>query len=109
MSEPWMYRYLRPVEDLLAHKYAAVGILEDFNTTLALFDAALNMPGLDWPKASQSLGKRNNDRAFAEEEAAAVLKSKADPDIQDALWLDILLYDFAVGVFRGQAKEHGLL
>lgn len=35
--------------------------------------------------------------------------SKADPDIQATLGLDILLYDYAVGIFKGQAKEHGLL
>lgn len=56
-----MHQYLRPVEDLLKHKYAAVGILEELDTTLALFNATLGMPGLDWPKAFQAMGTRNHD------------------------------------------------
>ena len=39
-----MYDLLRPAQDLIEKRYAAVGILEEFNTTLALFDASLGMP-----------------------------------------------------------------
>ena len=105
----WMHQYLRPIQDLLKHRYTAVGVLEKFDTTLALFNATLHMPGLDWPAAFRVSGKQNDDELFALEEATAVLQSKADPDIQATLWLDILLYDFAVGIFHEQAKEHDLL
>ena len=40
-----MYEMLQPVQDLLRDRYT-VGILEEFNTTLSLFDVALSMPCL---------------------------------------------------------------
>ncbi len=108
-AESWMHQYLRRVEDILSNEYAAVGILKDFNTTLALFDATLDMPGMNWQQSFLAAGRRNSGKRDKEEEAAAVVQSKADPDMQDTLWLDILLYEHAVGVFNRQAKEHGLL
>lgn len=108
-SAAWMHQYLRPVEDLLKHQYAAVGILEEFDTTLALFNVTLDIPGLNWPTAFQNIGRWNRDEVFAQEEAETLLRGEVDPDIQDTLWLDVLLYDYAVGVFHAQAKEHGLL
>lgn len=105
-----MHQFLRPVEELLSQKYAAVEVLEEFDVTLALFSATLQMPGLDWTTCFQEIGTKNADGRFAREEAAAVVQAWADPDIQAALWLDILLYDHAIlGVFNRQATEHGLL
>lgn len=109
LAESWMQRYLGPVEHLLTRKYAAVGILEEFDTTLALFNATLDIPGLDWPRAFQEAGRQNTDGKYAREEAAAVLQGRADPDIQATLWLDILLYEHAVGVFNRQAKKYDLV
>lgn len=37
-----------PAQNLLASKYKAVGILEEFNTTLHLFNRALELPNYDW-------------------------------------------------------------
>ena len=106
--EAWMHQYLRPIQDYLTHNYTAVGILEEFNTTMALFNATLHIPGLDWAHEFRKSGTRNSDKGSAQEEAEAVMQAKGDPDIQATLWLDILLYDYAVGVFNQQAKENGL-
>ncbi len=104
-----MHRYLGPVEDLLTRKYAVVGILEEFDTTLALFNATLGVPGLGWSRAFREAARQDVDRKYVREEAEVVLQSRADPDIQATLWMDILLCEHAVGVFNRQAKEHDVM
>eukprot|EP00903_Cladosiphon_okamuranus_P011467 g10801.t1 len=107
LAEPWMHQFLWPVEELLSHKYAAVGLLEELDVTLVLFNATLQLPGLDWVASFQEIGTKNADRHFALDKAKAVAQAWTDPDIQAYLWLDILLYDHAVGVFHRQAEAHG--
>lgn len=109
LTESWMHQFLRPVEDLLSHKYAAVGVLEEFDVTLALFNATLQMPDLDWATSFQKIGTKNADRRFARDKVMGVAQAWADPDIEAYLWLDVLLYGHADGVFNRQATAHGLM
>ena len=99
---------LEPVQGLLGSKYAAVGILEDYNTTLHLFTAALNMPGFDWFSAYSKRGTVNKDKLFAHEIEQAVEKVMTDVKIKKYLQLDLLLYEHAVAVHKKQLKMYGL-
>lgn len=88
--------------------------MEDFNTTLSLFNAALQIPGADWHKMFKNVGghaknevvmtsdmKKNRDDVLA--------KAWSDPELQRYMRLDLQLYEHAVDVFHQQAKSHGLL
>ena len=43
---------LQPVTELLTDKYAAVGIMEEWDASIRLFQAALDLPDFDWTKVS---------------------------------------------------------
>ncbi|CAM9480444.1 unnamed protein product [Ascophyllum nodosum] len=103
-----LYDMLQPVQDLLRDRYAAVGILENFNKTLSLFDATLEMPGMNWPRFYGSLGKINVDMKFRVEKHEALKEAWTDSDIKKYLRLDLLLYEHAVDVFHRQALFHGI-
>eukprot|EP00903_Cladosiphon_okamuranus_P009259 g8835.t1 len=103
-----MYGFLQPAQDLLSYRYAAVGILEEWNTTLALFDEALDMPGMDWQREFQQEGRQNVDESFQQLKAETLEKALTDPELEKYLRLDLQLYEHAVAVFRQQARFHGL-
>ncbi|CAN0030073.1 unnamed protein product [Ectocarpus sp. 6 AP-2014] len=99
---------LQPVQELLTNEYAAVGVLEQWETSLLLFNEALGMPGFDWPEAFGSIGKKNSDGTFHNEEAEMLLRSWTDPRLRRYLSLDLLLYDYAVSVHNQQVDKYGL-
>lgn len=103
-----MYQLLEPVQVLLENEYAAVGILERYNTTLHLFDAALQMPGVNWPLAFKKSGMVNQDKLFRMDIERATEKAMTDVKIKKYLQLDLLLYEHAVAVHIAQAEKHGL-
>ncbi|CAM9856043.1 unnamed protein product [Scytosiphon promiscuus] len=100
---------LERVQGLLSTRYAAVGIAEDIDTTMALFDRALSMGGLDW---SSSLGKLETDGQDGEYDmrgSAAFRRALANPRVASAIRLDMLLYEHAVNVFNEQVARYGVL
>lgn len=99
---------LEPVQALLGSKYAAVGILEEYNATLHLFTAALNMPGLDWVSTYSDRGKLNEDKLFKRDIELATEKVMTDVKIKEYLQLDLLLYEHAVAVHEKQLRMYGL-
>lgn len=103
-----MRKMLEPVKDLLLNGYAAVGILEEFNTTLSLFNAALEMPGVDWPREFDRAGKENVDLRFQQEKKEALATAWASSEIKSYIRLDLSLYEHAVDVFHQQAALYGL-
>lgn len=103
-----LYDMLEPIQEMLRSDYVAVGILEEFNTTLSLFDAALDMPGVDWQGGFLKEGRVNVDRVFKAKEAAALEQAWTDPKIRKLIWLDLLLYSQAVAVFHDQVRSFGL-
>lgn len=115
--ESWMMQFLKPIEDILNTKYAAVGLLEEWETTLLLFNAALEIPGFDWPAGFAGNGRTNayspsilkDGRSPPNVKEETLRRAWVDPDLKAVLWLDILLYDHAVAIFKKQAAEHGLL
>ncbi|CAM9713079.1 unnamed protein product [Laminaria digitata] len=102
-----MYEMLQPVQDLLRDRYT-VGILEEFDTTLSLFDVALSMPGVDWHRQYVGEGDINVDHQFAEQKAAALDEAWTNSEIKKYMQLDLVLYEHAVDVFHEQARAYGL-
>lgn len=104
-----MYEMMNPVQDLLRDKYAAVGILEEFNTTLSLFNAALTMPGLDWHHQFVDEGiVRVVDSRYSEEKEVVLADAWTNWDIRKYMQLDIVLYEHAVDVFHQQSQKYGV-
>jgi len=96
-------------QDLLSDGYAAVGLLEDFNTTLSLFDAALDMPGMKWHQEYDDTGGAKNVMGEKLERDAVLEKAWTDSELKRYMQLDLLLYEHAVDVFHQQARSYGLL
>lgn len=103
-----MVDILEPAKRLLETSFAAVGILEDFNTTMHLYDRALEMPGDGWPTWATRIGRRNSNDKYKNEEEMALEKAWADPRFEHFLKLDLELYDHAVKVHRDQVAQFGL-
>lgn len=103
-----MYGMLQPVQDLLRDRFAAVGVLEEFNTTLSLFDAALGMPGMSWHQQFALEGKGNVDYMYKKQKKEAMEAAWMNSEIKKHMHLDILLYEHAVDVFRTQVAAYGL-
>eukprot|EP00904_Undaria_pinnatifida_P001068 jgi/Undpi1/10962/HiC_scaffold_30.g13263.m1 len=102
-----MYEMLQPMQDELRDRYA-IGFLEEFNTTLNLFDVALDMPGVNWHHQYVNKGIKNADTKRKEEEAAPLAEAWTHSEIKKHMQLDMLLYERAVDVFRQQAQAYGL-
>eukprot|EP00904_Undaria_pinnatifida_P005280 jgi/Undpi1/1882/HiC_scaffold_12.g05269.m1 len=103
-----LYNLLGPAKDHLNTSFAAVGILENFEASLSLYDSALQMPGEGWHQWYAKIGPRNVDREHKREEEAALEKAWTDPRIEHFLKLDLELYDHAVKVHKEQLERYGL-
>ena len=104
-----MYGMIQQIEDVVTKQFTAVGILEEFNTSLALFNAALQIPGLEWQSAFTSTGVNNADNKYKSEEEELLEKSWTNSELKSYINLDLLLYEHAVGVFHQQARFHGVI
>lgn len=103
-----MYNLLKPAQELLNSKYAAVGLLEDWDNTMLLFNPSLELPNFDWPRSFRDIGKKNKNEQFHMEHSEALAMAWTDPEIRKYIALDIILYDFAVSVHDRQIQEYGL-
>lgn len=104
-----MYRLLRPVEELLTSNYTAVGILERWDTSMRLFNKALELPRWKWDRVFANIGKLNSNSHYRFEAKSVLHQAWSDPDIRRVIWLDILLYDHALAIFNRQVEEYGVL
>ena len=102
-----MYDMIQPVQDLISEKYV-VGILEDFNSTMSLFDKELQMPVLDWSTEYRNQGLVNSNTKFDVEKKIALMDAHTSSEIKKYLQVDILLYEHAVSVFNSQTKANGI-
>lgn len=107
-EETRLENMVRPVVDLLRDNYAVVGILEDWNATLSLFDTALGMPGMTWHEEFERSGKLNVDTRFKGEKQDVLQQALSDPEIEKHLSLDLRLYGQAVEIFRQQSRSYGI-
>lgn len=108
LNQVWMHQFLQPAMGLLNEKYAAVAILEEWNTSMELFQATLEIPDFNWLTAFREGGSSRVNTEFQDAAHEARQRAMNDPKIRELLWLDILLYDHAVSVFNRQVAEHGL-
>eukprot|EP00903_Cladosiphon_okamuranus_P012496 g11701.t1 len=108
MKDGAMLELIQPVTELLANKYAAVGILEHWDNSIRLFQHVLNLPDFDWMKASHKMGKKNGNGTFKKQENEALEKAWTDPKLKSSMLLDLVLYDHAVSVHKRQMEQYGL-
>ncbi|CAM9612169.1 unnamed protein product, partial [Laminaria digitata] len=108
IPESGLYAMLQPVQDLLRDHYSAIGILEDYNTTLSLFNTALDMPGVDWHEMFGNMGQARVGKVSKEEKEAMLAEALTNSEIKKYMQLDLLLYDHAVELFRLQAQAHDI-
>ncbi len=99
---------LQPVKELLSADYAAVGIAAELSTTMHLFDEALPMEGLGWFSSWSKLRAKEGEEDHDWIGSAAFRGALANSRIMSALRLDILLYEHAERVFKGQVKQYGI-
>lgn len=80
--------------------YTAVGILEEWDTTMELFNAKVKSPVRDWRTEQVSnpgTGSDVRDRLLS--------WAMQSPEIHRAMATDMLLYDYALAVFKQQTSE----
>ena len=97
---------LQPVQDLLRDRYT-IGILEEFNTTLSLFDTVLDMP-MKWTEQYEKYGSKNQDKEHKDEEMASLEEAWTNSEIKKYMYLDLVLYEHVVDVFNHQVKSHNI-
>lgn len=88
----------------LLESYSAVGIMEEFDDSMRLYDAALGMPGMEWEKRNTNV--YNTVRSPVEAYQAELLDlALTDPTIREYMWLDMILYDYAKDLFEKSLVE----
>lgn len=97
------------MQKLLRDNYKAVGVVEEFDSTMALFDRAGVIPGTRWAATYRKLGVANTNEAPDAEQSTALRHALLSEEIKQYLWLAILLYDHAVAVFHDLARQHGIV
>ncbi|CAM9141477.1 unnamed protein product, partial [Laminaria digitata] len=108
IPEAGLYAMLQPVQDLLRDQYSAIGILEEYNTTLSLFNAALDMPGVDWHQLFGSVGQVNVNNKSNDEKAVMMAEASTNSEIKKYMQLDLLLYEHTVDLFHQQARAYDI-
>lgn len=108
LNQLWMHRFLQPAMRLLSEAYTAVGILEQWDASMQLFQSSLKLPNMNWRGAFGNTGKTKVNLHFHDAEQETLRRAWHDPGVRELLWLDILLYDHAVSVFKKQAAEYGI-
>ena len=103
-----LYAFLEPALEIISSRYAAVGILENLNTTMHLFDSTLGIPNFSWTIEIENVGETNSDHKRKDQEHAALLEASIDPSVIRFIWLDIILYEHALSIHASQAKKYGL-
>ena len=103
-----MYHILQPVEEMLSTSYTAVGILEQWDDSMALFTKALQLPTWDWEVEFEHMGALNSNGAYRAEAHQTLEEAWLDSEIREIIWLDLLLYDHAVAIFNKQKAEYAV-
>lgn len=90
---------LSSLQELLS-TYTAVGIMEEWDLSMRLFDATVKSPVRSWNSSGiVNAGPESPQRQDLLEWAYS------SPEVHNVLATDLLLYEFAVGIFRKQIKE----
>ena len=104
-----LFQYLQPVEDIIRESYV-VGLMEDFNSTMSLFDKALGIPKevLTWSDEYKKQGVLNSNKRSDKMKIPAMAQSSVDSEIKKYLQIDILLYEHVISIFKHQLREYNL-
>lgn len=100
--------WMGEIQSLVRNNYTAIGIVENFDTAMALFDDVGVIPGKNWRATYGKLGAANTNDASEDERAASLRYALASEDIKKYLRLDLLLYKHAVSVYHGMLQRHGI-
>ena len=103
-----LYKFLEPALEIISSRYAAVGILEEMNKTMYLFDRALGIPNFSWPVEIQNAGASNSNDKMKAQAQDAWLKYSTDPSFLKFIWLDMILYQHALNVHAKQVQQYEL-
>ena len=108
--ESGLAQFLSRAQETLSNRYAAVGILEEWDDTMKLFNEALSLQGFDWVKQFQQSGTKNSSsgKQFETAEQRALETAWHSAEVKRFIWLDILLYDHALTVHRKQVVDNGI-
>ena len=108
--ESGLAQFLSSAQEILSTRYAAVGIIEEWDNSMELFNRVLNLRRFDWVKEFQKSGKRNSGGSQFETASERALKAAwHSPELKKFIWLDILLYDHALSVHRSQVADLGIV
>lgn len=102
-----MMKFLEPAMEIL-ESYAAVGIMEHFDESMKLYDAALGLPGMEWEKRNTKVYNtvRKPVASYQDELLNIAL---TDPRIREYMWLDLVLYDYAKSLFEKSLVEYDIM
>eukprot|EP00903_Cladosiphon_okamuranus_P011158 g10531.t1 len=95
-----------PIHVLLRDNFTAVGVVEDFDASMKLFDDVGVVPGKSWAATYAKLGAANKNEASETEGGEVLRQALVSSEIKKYLRLDILLYDHAVAVFHNMVHQH---
>ncbi|CAN0193658.1 unnamed protein product [Ascophyllum nodosum] len=99
LDSPESWDVLKQTQRILS-TYTAVGIMEEWNLSMALFNAKVKSPVANWDsKIVRNPGLQSKGRQELLEWAFM------SPRVHSILSADILLYHFAVAIFKRQAEE----
>ena len=101
-----MLSMLQAVEELMKTEYVAVGILEHWDSSMLLFDRALEMPNYSWVNVSSTISAHNSNKMKGKNHVLAA--AFTDSELAKHIWLDLILYDFAVSVHKEQLAHYNL-
>lgn len=100
--------WMGEIQSLICNNYSAIGVVEEYDTTLALFNGVGIIPGKNWTATYWKLGAANTNDA-PKERSAALRYALASDEIKKYLRLDLLLYEHAVSVFRDMVWRNGIV
>lgn len=88
-----------PKQDVLL-SYTAVGIFEEWELSMELFDAVISSPVQQWGS-----GEAVNPGPQSGQREMLLRWAHSSPEIRQAVGGDLLLYDLALSIFKRQTAE----
>lgn len=99
---------LPPMKKVLHNNYTAVGILEQFDETLELFNRALEMPNLEWKKWFHNSNIQMKNLQYHIQEHELLTDPLIYSKVKKYIELDLSLYEHAVTTFNHQKEVYGI-
>lgn len=94
------------IQALLRDNFTAIGVVEDFDASMKLFDDAGVLHGKAWAATYGKLGAANKHEVAETERDTVLRNALLSTEVKKYLRLDILLYDHAVAVFQDMVLRY---